>query len=359
MPDVTSLGLVLIGWCLFFKYLTTNKTKFIYWLCLVFTLATLIKITSFITFGVIVCLLILDKMKFFNKTNNITELIKHKKRFIISMIVGTAAVVSWYVYAQWLSNTYDSNAFTLGTVSPKSTEEFFEIWEAVKINWLTEYYNPEFYTTMLWLLISLVVFFKFVSRLLFTIFFFTTLGSFVFSILMFFQFMAHDYYIVPLLPSVFFLISTFFDMVTKISTRFFSPIKYVISIWLGFTLYSNALYSREHYIYRQSDYYLDVTGDDYRKYYDLEPKLRELGIKKHDMTFVGLDYTYSNALYLMNQVGYQFNDYSNTDYIKSVFEKQPRVLILTDTAAFNKAYPNDFKNKIIGMYNGLTIYKFY
>ena len=355
MPDVTSLGLVLVGWCLFFKYLSTNQTKFIYWFCFAFTLATLIKITSFITFGVIICLLILDKIKFFHKTNNAAPLIKHKKQFIILTITGTSVVVSWYVYAQWLSTAYDSSAFTLGTVSPKSVDEFFEIWEAVKMNWLSEYYNPDFYTTMLWLLISLVVFFKFVSRLLFTIFFFTTLGSFAFSMFMFFQFMNHDYYIVPLLPCVFFLIITFFDMVVRVSKQFFSPIKYIVSIWLGFTLFSNAMYSKSHYEYRQSDYYLDVTKDDFRVYYDLEPKLREWGIKKHDITFVGPDYTFCNALYLMNQVGYQFSDY-NPDYLKGIMDLKPRILVLKDTAAFNKSYPN---NRIVGTHNGLVIYKLY
>lgn len=360
MPDVTSLGLVLVGWCLFFKYLTTHKTKLIYWLCFVFTLATLIKITSFIAFGVIVCILILDKLKFFNKTNNTTALIKHKKQFIISMIVGTTAVVGWYVYAQWLSTTYNSNAFTLGTVSPKSKEEFFEVWEAIKINWIADYYNPDFYWVMFWILISLVVFFKFVNRLLFTIFLFTTLGSFAFAMLMFLQFMAHDYYIIPLLPSIFFLIITFFDMVKRVSDRYFKGIQYIVAISFSYFLINNAIYSREHYTYRQSDYYLEVMGDDIRNYYDMETVLRSLGIKKHDITLAGPDPSFSNALYLMNQVGYQFNDYSNVDFIKSVMEDvKPKVLIVKDTAAFNKAFPNDLKNQIIGVHNGLTIYKLY
>ena len=226
-----------------------------------------------------ICLLILDKVKYFNKTNNTTQLIKHKKQFIVSIVIGTTAVVGWYMYAQWLSDTYNSNAFTLGTVSPKSMQEFFDICEAIEINWITEYYNPDFYIIIFCVLISLIIFFKFVNRLLFSIFFFTTLGSLAFSMLMFLQFMAHDYYIVPLLPCVFFLVITFFDMIKRFSDRYFKMAQYVVAIPFAYFLFNNAVYSREHYTYRQSDYYLDLMGDDIRNYYDMEPVLRNLGIK--------------------------------------------------------------------------------
>ena len=360
MPDVTSLGLVLVGWCLFFKYLNVNKTKLIYWLCLVFTLATLIKITSFIAFGVIICLMILDKMKFFNKTNNTNQLIKHKKQFIVSIAIGVTAVVAWYMYAQWLSDTYNSNAFTLGTVYPKSKQEFFDVWDAIKLNWITEYYNPHFYTVIFWILISLVILFKFVNRLLFTVFFFTTLGSLAFTMLMFLQFKAHDYYIIPLLPSVFFLILTFFDTVKNISNRYLKAVQYIVAIPFAYFLFNTAVYSKDRYVYRQSDYHLDLMGDDIRNYYDMEPVLRNLGVKKHDLTFTGPDYSFCNALYLMNQVGYQFNNYSDVEFIRSVMiNVKPKILILKNIDEFNKAYPNDFKNRIIGVHNGFTIYKLY
>lgn len=358
MPDVTSLGLLLTSWFLFFKYLHNKKTNTIYWLFFTLTLASLIKITAFIAFGVLICLLILDSLKFFKKTTIGESLIFHKKHFLILIITGACVTASWYIYAQWLSKVYHSNAFTLGSEYVTDPKKFMEIWDAILVNWGGAYYNPDMYSVLLYMLVALILFCKYASRLLFSITIITILGSVSFSLLMFFQFRNHDYYIILLLPCVFFLVLTFFDLVIRLSKKFFMPIKYVVTIILIFTLYDSAIYSRGDYMYRQSDYYLDTTKDDFRKYYDLEPKLREWGIKKHDITFVGTDYTYCNGLYLMNQVGYQFSDY-NPEFIKGILELKPRVLVLTDTAAFNKAYPNDFKSRIVGSHNGLVIYKLY
>lgn len=357
MPDVTSLGLVLTSWFLFFKYLNTKKTKYVYWLFFALTLATLIKITSFIAIGVLICLMFLDSLNFFNKTNSGEVLIKHKKHFIYLIAIATSLVISWYIYAQWLSTKYHSNAFTLAGEYVTNKKEFVAIWRIILRDWLPEYYKPEMYGVLLFMLIVLVPFWKYVNRLLFAILLFTTLGSISFLLLMFFQFRNHDYYIIPLLPSVFFLIITFFDLLVRVSNKFFTPIKYIVSVILIFTLCNNALYSRERYAYRQSDRYLDNTKDDYRMYYDLETKLRLLGINKHDVTIVGRDDTYCNALYLMNQVGYQIKDFNNKERLNYLFALKPKYLILTDTGTFNKAYPNTFKNKIIATHNGLFIFK--
>ena len=358
MPDVTSLGLVLIGWYMFFRYLKTKKMKFLYWLFLVFTLASLIKVTSLISFCVLICLLVLDKLRFFNSTNKGLSIINDKKKLIFLIITGFVLVFGWYAYAQWLSAAYHSNAFTLGTEYAKTKEQFLEVWDMILKNWEGEYYRPSFYYSLYYMLIIIIVFAKYVSRLLFSITFFTTLGSIAFALLMFKQFTNHDYYIIPLLPSVFFLILTFFDLIVRLSNNFFPPIKYVISYLALLTLFSNAAYSRDHYLDRHSPNYLQYTGD-FSQYYDLETKLRSLGIKKHEVTLVGSDYTYCNGLYLMNQMGYQFSDYNNVDYLNSLLALKPKYLILNDTSAFNKAYPNNFKDKIIGNHKGLIIYKLY
>ena len=358
MPDVTSLALVLIGWYLFFDYLKTTRVQKLYWLVLVLTIASLIKVTSFIAFGVLFCVLILDHFKFYHKTTNGEFLIKHKKQFIIASVLGTMIIFGWYYYAQWLSEKYHSNAFTLGSVYPKTEEEFWSVVEAIKNNWYTEYYRPEFYNILFYMLIAVVVLFKYTSRLLFSILFFTTLGSLAFTFLMFIQFKNHDYYIIPLLPSVFLLLLTFFDTINRLFTKKVLVVKYVVAVVLCVIMFDNAVYAREHYIYRQSEYYLDTTGDDFRMYYDLEPKLREWGIKKEDLTLIGKDYTYCNSLYLSNQRGFVFNEY-DANYISAVFTLKPRVLILNDTAQFNKVYSNDFKNKIVGVHKNLIIYKLY
>ena len=324
---------------------------------LLFALASLVKITSLISIGVITSVLILDSLKFFHSTNKNRFLIENKRPFIVLVILVISLVFSWYYYANWLSETYHSNAFTLGSVYSESRDKFWEIWKVIKYRWFYEYYNPIFYFALLFMISFMVIFWKFVNRLYFVVTFFTVIGSFAFSMLMFYQFKNHDYYIIPLLPSVFLLTFMFMDLINTLSLKYFKPINYVVSLALLFVLIENSKYSKINFLDRYSESYYVNTGD-YSQYYDLEPVLRLLDMKKHEVTLVGSDYTYCNALYLMNQVGYQFNEY-NKDLINNLFKYNPKYLVLNDTAQFNRVYPNNFKNKIIGHHKGLVIYKLY
>lgn len=357
MPDTTSLGFVLAGWYCFFKYLNLQNRKYMYIMFLLFALASLVKITSLISIGVITSVLILDSLKFFHSTNKNRFLIENKRPFIVLVILVISLVFSWYYYANWLSETYHSNAFTLGSVYSESRDKFWEIWKVIKYRWFYEYYNPIFYFALLFMISFMVIFWKFVNRLYFVVTFFTVIGSFAFSMLMFYQFKNHDYYIIPLLPSVFLLTFMFMDLINTLSLKYFKPINYVVSLALLFVLIENSKYSKINFLDRYSESYYVNTGD-YSQYYDLEPVLRLLDMKKHEVTLVGSDYTYCNALYLMNQVGYQFNEY-NKDLINNLFKYNPKYLVLNDTAQFNRVYPNNFKNKIIGHHKGLVIYKLY
>jgi hypothetical protein len=60
----------------------------------------------------------------------------------------------------------------------------------------------------------------------------------------------------------------------------------------------------------------------------------------------------------MDQLGYTFGSKINKPELDYHFElKRYKYLILSDSAAFNKVYPNKFENNIIGTHRGLIIYK--
>ena len=97
---------------------------------------------------------------------------------------------------------------------------------------------------------------------------------------------------------------------------------------------------------------------DYTAYEDLEPKLRKLGIKRTDKVLSGYDNSFCTSLYLMDQPGYTFGSNINKPELDYHFSSnQYKYLILTDSAAFSKIYPNNFGNNIIGTHRGLLIYK--
>lgn len=357
LPDTTSLGFALAAWYFFFRYLDTQSKKHFFLFFGFALFAAWIKISSLIVIGVVIALLILDYMKFFHKVRDNKPLFTQKTRIIIASAITAALVIAWYRYAQWLSERYGSDAFLLKQNLVTSKKEALEIWRYIQAEWVPQYYANETYTLIGCVLLSFLIGAKYVSRLLFTITLFTVLGSCCFVYLMFFQFHNHDYYIITLLPCVFLLLLTFVDYISRLADNYFPPLKFVVLIIFFFNSKECVEWCKLNYTTRYSAYMFAMTGD-FSVYEDLEPKLRKLGVQKHETTVSAWDFTYCNSLYLMNQMGWSFNYDVGKDYIAWIMHnKNPKYLVLGDSAGFNKLYPNNFGDKIIGSHRGLLIYK--
>lgn len=357
IPDTTSLGFVLASWYFFFQYLKFKEKKFIIVFFVLATLAALVKISSLIVFGVFVGIIILDQLRFFHKTNNNLELIQHKKTLFLTSILCVLTVVAWYKYANWLSAFYHSDAFLLSSKFVTSKKQAIEVWSVIKKQWLPDYYKFETYNLLIVGVACLILFYKYVNRVLFTVTFLTILGSAAFVFLLFYQFRNHDYYIITILPCVFLLLITFLDALVMFSNNYFPPLKFIAAIIIFFNAKECVKYCKGRYLQRHDNSYLVNTGD-FRMYEDLEPKLRKLGIKNTDITLTGFDGTYCNSLYLMNQRGWNIEPNASKEYVDWIIKsKNIKYLILNDSSYFNKLYPNNFNNYVIGHHRNLIIYK--
>lgn len=357
IPDTTSLSFVLVSWFLFFKHLNSKLNKFKYYFLITATLAALIKISSLIVFGVVIGLIILDQLKFFHKTNQNNYLIRNKKSLFFASVFCIIIVIAWYKYANWLSEHYHSDAFLLSSKLVTSKKQALEVWGVIKKLWLPDYYKFETYYLLLAAFACLLIFSKYVSRILFTITFLTVLGSASFIFLLFYQFRNHDYYIITILPCIFLILLTFFDTIVKVADNYFPPLKFIVLLIVFFNAKECVQYCKEKYLQRHDNSYLVNTGD-FRMYEDLEPMLRKLGIKKTDITLTAFDGTYCNSLYLMNQRGWNIEPNSTKEYVDWIIStKNIKYLVLNDSANFNKLYPNNYRNNIIGKHRNLIIYK--
>lgn len=356
MPDVTSLGFVLAAWYFFFQFAEKSKTKY-YYICLVLlTLAALVKVVSLIPLVVILCLFFLDHFKFFKKENKL-RLFENKGKLIFFAGISFLVVVAWYMYARWLTNHYKAGAFALDLVPMATGDTYTSILLHIKSLWLYDYFAYESYVLFGVVIIVLVLSLKLANRLLATITILTFLGSVCFVVFFFNQFKDHDYYIIPILPFMFLFLLSFGDLVNKLSVKYFRPIKLILIIVLVFNL--KECFKRCKYVYmlRYDSSITYFTGN-YYAYEDLEPKLRKLGIKRTDKTLSGFDFSFCTSLYLMDQQGYTFSANVDKGELNYHFSTgKYKYLILSDSAGFNKLYPNDFANKVIGSHRGLIIYK--
>jgi len=358
MPDITSLALVLIAWYFFFNFIknSTQKSSHLFWFCFSATLAALIKISSLVVILTVLALIILDYLKYFKKYNQ-GQLIRNKPKLAIILISCIGIIISWYLYSMYLVKSGGADSFAMQTVRVTDWETAAWVWDVIKTHHKFEYYPYETYILIVSIISIMVIGYKFVDRLLFTITLICLLGNLAVAYFFFYQFKDHDYYIITLTSVVFLLYYTFADFLNKAQLKFTPVITYVLIFILVFNIKESMIYSKTIFTSRFSREFIPYY-DPSAPFNDLEPKLRKLGIKRTDRTLVGFDALWCVSLYKMDQLGYTFADTETKENIDLLIKREDfKYLILTDTVKFNSIYPNVLKDNIIGSHRGLLIYK--
>jgi hypothetical protein len=355
MPDIPGLAFVLCAWYFFFEYLSKHQTTHLNLMIFFGALAALIKVIAIIFLVIILCLVLLDKFKFFKK-ESLTHLFKDSKKVLLRVCIGIVVVLVWYGYAKWLSAIHHQDAFAMGPRMVFDKEGIQGVYDSVKNYWFFQYYSYETYVFIIVALVLSLLMLKRLNKLLLTITILYIMASLCYIVLFLYQFKHHDYYIIAILPCIFFLLLVFVDALNRLSINYSFFVTTAFAFIMFFNWKECLLKCKENYFFRfDSNVYL---AGDYKPYYDLEPKLRALGIKREDKFVSAFDNSYSNSLYFMNQAGVTVEDgYGRDTIANSLQAKDVRYLVVNDSAKFNKAYPNDFSKKIILIHRGLIIYK--
>lgn len=356
LPDAPSMCLGLASWYFFFKFQRTDAKRDLNLFVILASLASLIKSVSGMIFVVIICLLILDKLRFF-KTSDSQRLFKDHGRILKAVLLGIMFPVAWYMYATWLTQHYKNPAFALQTMMVDSMEAFKEVLLYMKNLWREYYYSYEGYILLIASFIVVTIGIKYANRLLLSITVLYGIGSCFYFYLFLNQFRNHDYYIIAMLPVAFFLLLTLGEMVCRFADSRFSVLRIVFFFVLFFNVKESLVYGRKIYQRRNTPQVYYWSGD-YRAYEDLEPKLRKAGIERTDKFIVAFDESYLGSLYLMDQLGVAIMGWTPVeDLDKYMKNDEMKYLVLNDSARFNKFYPNTLQDKIIMYHRGLIIYK--
>jgi hypothetical protein len=358
LPDAPSMALALMSWYFFFRYIKSENEKYMNWFVAFAVFGALIKAIAILNFMVVVALIILDRLGYF-RSSEYGMLFKHKLRTIIKISVGAALVFCWYYYAHYITIKYDNQTFALKPIMVDNWEALKKVWIDTRNYWGPQYYSYETYVLMMISVAVIIVAYKLVDRLLLSITILYLLGSCFYIFFFTNQFRDHDYYIIAILPLVFFLFLTFGDVVFKLITRHTRILAPIVAVILIFNLKESVTKTKRNYYNRYLYEREYLTGVDLRPYYDLEPVLRAHGIKRTDKTVSLFDFTYCGSLYLMDQLGVTYGDYDEPATLKYLLENPLiKYAIVNDSARMNKAFPNsDLASKIIATHRGLLIYK--
>lgn len=356
MPDAPSIGFVFMCWYYFFKYLNSLRNKHLRLFIFFGTLASLLKAVSIMCFIIVICLLVLDKIKFLREAKG-TPLFKFPLKVLKGIFFGILIVLAWYVYANWLANHYENETFALHPIMGNSNT-IKQIIDGFKFgDTLYSYYAYETYMLLIAAIIFIIIRVKFINRVLLSIAVLYFLGNVCYVYLFLGQFVNHDYYIIALIPGVLFLLLSFGDGIKQLADKYGSIITITFLIILFFNMKECIRNCWYYYDNRYNEFRTYTsTGD--KSYYDLEKRLRAAGVKRTDLTLSGFDFSFCNTLYLMDQVGFLLSPYADsTEISNALSEPKLKYLVLNDSAKFNQIYPNHFEKKILFIHKGVIVYK--
>ncbi|MBC7425082.1 MAG: glycosyltransferase family 39 protein [Bacteroidia bacterium] len=357
VPDAASLGFMLVAWFYFFKDIhePPDKKNRIFF-CLFSAIAIAIKITSVIGIIVLGILLLLDKLKWLHK--NKLCLITNKKYWWLTLTTSVLLAFSWYVYSDYLNHQYNSQYFMMSAPLAPDIAQFKEAFNIYWSNWPQETYLPLVLAAFGAMFILLPVTYKRGDRLLFWTTLFYGLGSLAFMAIMIMQFRYHDYYIITLLPSILFLITTWAYWLQNAGRQFWW-IRISVVLILIVAVYE----SRKQTAKRETERftfgnYWDQSFQQPEDYKNIDKLLSsKFGITRQSRVITAYDANPNNMLYFLNLRGYRISKDHPTDFVNWIYSNhRPTHLILTDTSYFTDHPINIaghtllYKNKGFGVY---------
>lgn len=303
-PDPAALGVTMVAWYYFFLWHKEQHFSYLLILSITCSLAILLKASAAISIIAMLLLLIIDTTGLLDKEGK--RMLPRKAALLITLLTSTLLAYFWYDYAKALNEKYFSVFFTLETRTPTNIHQIRVIWEYLKDKWITHYYSQE----ILWLIVLLhfllLLLHKKIPRHLLMLTWMLTVGSLSFIFLMFIAFKHHDYYIIALLPWIFFLfLSSGIGLMHWIKNKI---IRMALVLLVTVFITINISYCSEKNTLLYDHNNTDLYQPEFYGYYDTEPAMRKAGIKRNDYIISVTDPTYDVSLYLMNQKGYTITD---------------------------------------------------
>jgi hypothetical protein len=354
-PDPAALGMIMIAWYYFFLWQKKQNWLYAGLIGVSSSLAVLMKASTAISVVAMIVLLICDLTGRLGNKNK-----KHfpNKLYLVAAFAFSVGIsLGWYRYAKGLNEAFFSGFFTLEARIPQNIDQINSIWINLKTTLFPHYYSKQ----LIWLIIFLHAFIlirnKNVPRQLLLLTWALGLGSLAFIFLMFVAFEHHDYYIIALLPWIFFLfLSSGIAISESIQEKKIKKI--LVSLCSLLLIYNIAYcYLQNKWLYnRHNQVYYQPPFDGF---YDAEPSMRQAGIQRNDFIISLTDPSYDVTLYLMNQKGYTIADKKDINRIFSLLISWKAKYVVTNTDDCLPDLPvvKKFLGKPILVHKNLKFYK--
>ena len=352
LPNVPAISFSFAGLYYWLLYEQSGKTKHVVYGTLFLILSTLLKPTDggllWVAFMAVMAIKLLQRQL-------------TRQRFL-AMVLGSVAIAltiyGWYKYVDWYNNVNGNhqNLLSIYPIWMMNQKDIDYVLDArIGTFWRVAYHQKAILYFLALAAIIYIVRWNVMNKFLRLFCLFLIPGAFIYDILWFTAFSDHDYYqLVNVMPCVFVVICVIEWYVRRIMPRLPQLANYAIGLLLfglavvGIRQNRNIMHDRYYFsdfVYRNPDIY------------EVEPYLRQIGIKPTDIIVSAPDPSPNITLAAYGNPGYT-ESFTDDNYNIGLFrEHGAKYLIINDTAYLhNPRYVPFMAHKIGQFKDNISIY---
>jgi 4-amino-4-deoxy-L-arabinose transferase-like glycosyltransferase len=352
LPDGSAFGMTLAGWYLFYSGIgKKNDRRRLSASFLLFTLASLIKVTCFINpVAAILSLVAFD----LNKRTGVKFAIRNNIFPLVIFCASLLVVLSWNLYV-FLYNKINHDEYFSIQASPIwgiSRDQALIVWNYMVDYWYSKYYYPTAFHAFLIITLAGLVLHKRANRMVLIPSIILATGATCYFMLFYAQFKDHDYYFITIIPPLIFMVINSF---IALKNRFPGLINNYLSKLVLLTICVLSLnYAREKLAerYSNSNDSFAIIGS---KLAGIRDYLDSAGIPAHAKFIIMTDQTPNGGLYFINRPGWSIPDTSAKSIValRTYIRQGAEYILFTE-----KRYANiDLDGEKAGEKNGVTLFK--
>lgn len=352
MPNVPSLGLVLMAWFYFYRFTKDISIKNSLISSILFLLAGWLKAPALTSYIALLGIGFLY-MVFQNQSKQF--IFKKTWPLLLPLIFN----FGWYSFSSWYAN-YINSTYLSAKIFPywKLSEEQIE---ATITNVTTHWYYltvvPDVFKLILLMMAVCLPFFMVKSiRFLWLICYTTAIGFAIYTYIFFIAFHEHDYYLVnmTILAPMFMLLFVKAWEAQQIPKVF----SWILKIGAVFLLLNAIKYAKEKQTFRYFGWVNDYMEAP-KTLFDMESILEQWGISKDDKIISVPDISPNMSLYYLNRQGFSTFNYSfYTGFTtEEAIKRGAKFLVVSDTSEISKEYLKPFVGEKLGQHQTVAAYR--
>ena len=374
ITDAPAFSFALVGGYFFVRYYKERKWKHFLWFLFFFTLVGWLKISSLVGYVFLVGMYVLEVIPFLRKHIK-TKIYLGNWKEGLGLLSVFLLIFAWYFYASHF-NLKHGFLYTFNNIYPFNLMNAKDIEEMKYIIWhLTSYQYFSRSVISLLLLIGIVNLFLW-KKMTWSAYLATpvvVLGCGIYFYLWAPLMGVHDYYYIAMLvmllailiPFVYFIRETFPTIFRHPITKVLMAVFVVYNFMYGLSITKYRTLSRDIHLVTANNPILyekmEALNGAYANlihFQDIQPMLREWGIRPEDKVISIPDPSFSISLYIMNQKGWTGSrGFEDKGYIPHLIEKGAKYLILTDGNIAQHENVAPYVGEKVGSYEEIIVYR--